>query len=493
MATSTPQLGPDEFAAKIKTAHPAYASIPNDQLSQKVLAKYPQYWQHVDAAKFAAKGMWQPSSTAKPTESTGAIIDPKTGKPRGESEMGKNMESAMGAASPVLATVGGVVGGAVGGPPGAAGGAMLGGMVGTDIANKAAGKSFDDKGAALSGVAQGALEYVGGTVVPKALEKMGARAIPRVYKAINNYIGLKPTDLPKWGRTAEEADKIAETVRAEAGIQKTLPAQRDAIEAARALRNAQTEKIVASPAGRLVDFDAKLLDRAVELDKAVSLGDFPETTKNMIDANLAEMQKVAGEHGATAGGRMTPPQMHAMRKSIQQQIKDWSPDTTNPRQWLLQHIYHDLNDSIAEGLPKSEATAFRANNRIQTNLITAREAATKKILAEQTKNTPGLATKAFRTVGGAAVGAASGAGFSAMEDPGSIKRDMLVGAMIGAAGGRFSESLRPSTVLPRADIRAEQAIAKAAPYLAKAGKYAGPATPRAVQVVIDSIRSRPQQ
>jgi hypothetical protein len=483
MATSAVQLGPDEFAAKIKAAHPAYAEIPNTELSQKVLAKYPQYWQHVDPAKFAEKGIWQPSSTAKPAESTGKVHE--------ESEFGKNMTSAVGAASPVLATAGGVAGGALGGPPGAVLGAAEGGAVGNAIAQHAEGthSAAEVFGA---GATQGALEYLGGTVLPKALEKVGVQAAPRVFKAINNYIGLKPADLPKWGRTVEESDKIASTVLNEAGVKKTLPMQRDAIEAARALRNSQTEKIVASPAGRLVDLDAKLLDRAVELDKAVSLGEFPETTKNMIDANLAEMQKVAGEHGATAGGKMLPSQMHAMRKSIQQQIKDWNPETTNPRQWFLQRIYHDLNDSIAQGLPTSEATAFRANNKIQTELIVAREAAKEKILAQELKPSPGILTRAARVTGGAMVGAGSGT-LIASETGQNKEHGAIVGGLIGAGLGSYGRHLAGIDVPASSEIAAQKAIAKAAPYLAKAAKYAGPNTPRAVQAVIDSIRSRPSQ
>ncbi len=37
------QFTPQEFAAKIKQKYPVYASIPDDQLIEKVTAKYPQY------------------------------------------------------------------------------------------------------------------------------------------------------------------------------------------------------------------------------------------------------------------------------------------------------------------------------------------------------------------------------------------------------------------------------------------------------------------
>jgi hypothetical protein len=41
--TATQQFTPQEFAAKIKTKYPVYASVPDDQLVEKITAKYPQY------------------------------------------------------------------------------------------------------------------------------------------------------------------------------------------------------------------------------------------------------------------------------------------------------------------------------------------------------------------------------------------------------------------------------------------------------------------
>jgi hypothetical protein len=408
--------------------------------------------------------------------------DEKAGAPRKpESMLGKNMRSVVGAASPILATFGGIGGAAVAGPAGAVAGAAYGGFVGEGIARDAAGKPRSAGAELAAGAEQGAFE-LGGIGAGKLFEKIGAAALPKVIKGVNNYIGLKPTDLPKWGRTVEDSNEIARTVLNECGIKKTLPMQRDAIEAARALRNTQTERIVASPSGRLVDLDAKILDRAVELDKAVSLGEFPETTKGMIDANLEEMQRVAGEHGASATGKMTPAQMHAMRKSIQQQIKDWNPETTNPRQWFLQKIYHDLNDSIAQGLPEAEARAFRSNNKIQTNLIIAREAANKKIVGQELSPSHGIATRAKWAVGGAAAGAGYAA---ATGHPENMLKDAAFGAVAAGGARHLSDS-------PFADIATQRAIANAAPYIAKAAKKS-PEGVRVVQGILDAIRSRDSQ
>ncbi len=425
-----------------------------------------------------------------PGDTGGAIIDPATGKPRGESHFGRDLTAVTAASEPITATAGGLIGGAVGGPVGAIAGATAGGAIGAGIAEKAETGKVTPGEVAKGGVEQGALEFVGGMLVPKMLAKLGSAAGPKVLKTVNNYIGLKPSDLPKWGRTVEDSDVIAKTVMSEAGIKKTLPAQRDAIELARTLRNAQTEQVVKTPLARSVDFDARILDRAVELDKAVSLGEFPEATKGMIDANLKELQNIAIEHGASASGKMLPEQMHAMRKSIQQQIKDWNPETTNPRQWLLQRVYHDLNDSIAQGLPDSEARMFRANNKIQTNLIIAREATKEKLLSQQLKSTPGIVTSTVNRVGGAAVGALSGATIAG--ETGSNKgHGAIIGGLIGAGLGSYARHLGKAE-LPSMDVAAMRSIEKAAPYVAKAAAKS-PHAVRGVQGIIDAIRSQRSQ
>lgn len=44
------QVTPQEFAAKIKTKYPVYASVPDDQLVEKITAKYPQYKSQIKQA-----------------------------------------------------------------------------------------------------------------------------------------------------------------------------------------------------------------------------------------------------------------------------------------------------------------------------------------------------------------------------------------------------------------------------------------------------------
>jgi hypothetical protein len=421
-----------------------------------------------------------------PDETAGAPRDPRTAKYDGYiSPMARDIShgasAAASAASPILATIGAVAGSAIG-PEGSVGGAALGGMLGKDIENKAAGKPFDDKGGALAGVEQGGLEYVGGTVAPKILEKMGAKAVPKVYKAINNYIGLKPNDLPKWGRTAEEAEQIAETVRAEAGVKRTLPAQRDAIEAARKAHDEATVKLVQSPGGKITDMHSVAINRAVNLLDEVEKEGVPQEQLNAIDKNVKGITDNFKEH-------MTPEELLQSKRSISNQITTWDKNTTNIRQRYLQGLYADINHAIESALPPDEAQAFRAHNQIQTRLIVAREAAKEKLVAQQLKDDPGIVTKLVNRVAGGAVGAVSGATI-ARETGSNEGHGAVIGGMIGAGLGSYARHLGKSAY-PVADIAAQRAIVKAAPYIAKAAKVS-PHAVRGVQAVIDSIQSRPQ-
>jgi hypothetical protein len=56
-------MTPDQFAAKIKEKYPAYADIPNHELTDKILKKYPQYGERIKAAPSEAA---QAASAPKP-------------------------------------------------------------------------------------------------------------------------------------------------------------------------------------------------------------------------------------------------------------------------------------------------------------------------------------------------------------------------------------------------------------------------------------------
>ncbi len=57
MADNAQFATPDAFAEQIKSKYPQYKAIPNTELSQRILTKHPQYWDHVDKDGFAKSGI----------------------------------------------------------------------------------------------------------------------------------------------------------------------------------------------------------------------------------------------------------------------------------------------------------------------------------------------------------------------------------------------------------------------------------------------------
>lgn len=111
------KLSPAEFAAKIKAQYPDYASVPDDELAQRMIAKFPSYRSIVEMPDTAA-----PSSPPTPSDS-GAVIPAGAALAVPAVARGA-MEVATNPAVPrVAASVGRVIGGAA---PVIGGGAELG-------------------------------------------------------------------------------------------------------------------------------------------------------------------------------------------------------------------------------------------------------------------------------------------------------------------------------------------------------------------------------
>jgi hypothetical protein len=373
-----------------------------------------------------------------------------------------------------LPMIGATMGAVAGGPVGAGVGAMAGEAAKQGID----GGKVDPKSVAVSGVENAALEYVGGKLAPKILERIAKAAPARATEIVNNYLGLAKAQLPKFGRTVQNAEEIGRTVLEKVGIKPNLQAQKTAIEATRAAYEDATKDLVHAPGSRTVDVGSMIKDRAFKMSKEARLEGLPIEQKRAIIDNMKALTD------ATSGKQMNPAEMHSMRKELQKQITDWNPQTTNIRQRFLQGAYHDLNDSITRSLPPKEARQFLANNRIQSKLITARTAAESTLLKETLKAKPGLATAATRMAGRAAVGGAVGG--AAGSEFGHGKEGAVIGALGGALSGKVGE-----VSLPRADIKATQILGKTAAKLAKVSK----ATPQIVRTLqaIQAVQSRPQQ
>lgn len=429
----------------------------------------------------AAKKLYDVKKTPQkpnPVGNTGVTMGAASGpmpastKPHEQAPLRERIAAKAGEALPMVgATVGAFAGGPVGAGLGAAAGTAA--QQGIDIGK------VDPKAAAVSGVENAALEYVGGKLAPKILGKIASKAGPRVAEIVNNYLGLSKGSLPKFGRTVQNAREIAETVLDKVGIKPNLEAQKAAIETTRAAYDDATKKLVQAPGSKLADVHSALYDRAVKLLDQSEKEGVPAEQVNAIDKNLESLLKAS-----KPGGMMNPGEMHAMRKEIQGQITDWNPQTLNIRQRFLQGAYHDLNDSIARSLPPKEAREFLANNRIQSKLITARTAADATLLKQSLKTKPGLATAATRMAGRAAVGGAVGG--AAGSEFGHGKEGAVIGAIGGAVSGKVGE-----ISLPAADVKATQILGKAAAKMAKVSK----ATPQVVRTLnaIQAVQSRPQQ
>lgn len=65
------QFTPQEFAAKIKTKYPAYASMANDQLISKITEKYPQYKDSIKFDTSAQRGAAQATGLRPANNLTG--------------------------------------------------------------------------------------------------------------------------------------------------------------------------------------------------------------------------------------------------------------------------------------------------------------------------------------------------------------------------------------------------------------------------------------
>jgi uncharacterized protein YcfJ len=180
-----PTMSPTQFAAKIKAAYPAYSSIPDEELTQKVIDKHPVYKQVV----------YQPSQGGvTPTPSkAGKMFDTVA-------------QSAVNAAPGIAGTVGAVAGGAIAGPIGASAGGAFGSAVGEAGRERAEGEK-------PSGEKQVKSALLGGLAGPA--EELGA-AIPlksragKLLASVSEKAGNVPVDLDRSAehllRTKELAD-----------------------------------------------------------------------------------------------------------------------------------------------------------------------------------------------------------------------------------------------------------------------------------------------
>jgi hypothetical protein len=302
-----------------------------------------------------------------------------------------------------------------------------------------------------------ALKAASGPAMSK-LAAQTAEVSPRVSKLVNNSIGLKASDLSDWDRThVGNVHDIGATVYNEAGFKSSLPAQKAAVEDALQRNVAGTQKIVgdASTPGNVYNPDHTLLDMGEAVkDKFAETGSHtPEQIQSAVDAVKKALSPQLSRD-------MTPAELVEARNSMAKGITDWDPNTQNIGQRYRQMVYHDLNQKLETRLSPADADAFRANNRIVNQLLTAKNA----IGRTEVNNALKPSTSPLKTAAGIATKTAAGAVFGAH------------GAVAAGAYGLGEAATRALTSGPAA-ARAEAAIRMSGPNIIRQAARGGVATP----------------
>ena len=309
-----------------------------------------------------------------------------------------------------------------------------------------------------------ALKAASGPKLSK-LATQTAEVSPRVSKLVNNSIGLKASDLSDWDRThVGNVHDIGATVYNEAGFKSSLSAQKTAVEDALQRNVAATQKIVgdASTPGNVYNPDHTLLDMGEAVkDKFAETGSHtPEQIQSAVDAVKKALSPQLSRD-------MTPAELVEARNSMAKGITDWDPNTQNIGQRYRQMVYHDLNQKLETRLSPADADAFRANNRIVNQLLTAKNA----IGRTEVNNALKPSASPLKTAAGIGTKAAAGAVFGGVH-----------GGVAGAVYGAGTAAARALSEGPAA-ARAEAAIRMSAPdIIRQAGRGAAAIPPIAAQV-----------
>jgi len=402
-------------------------------------------------------------------------------------------QKAAGMVADTLPMVGGMAGAQLGGAAGDAAGAIGGAGVGAGLGSAA--KQGIRRMAGLEApqtasqtaveitkdmLQQGTLEGIGqgiGALLTKAASSAG----PATLNAINRYLGLAKSDLPKWQKfNVQAVEDIAKTVKDQVGIKKTLPEQHAAIESVRSNVNQATERLInTTTQGRLTDLHSMIYQKGVDLIDSLTLAGRTPEAVNAVDRNVDALVKAY----PVSNGNATPAELFQLRKNIGKDIKWNVEDPTDVHQMFLKSMYHDVNASIKSSLPAQQARQFNTLNKIQHNLIIARDAAAEKMVKDSLSQGPGIASRIKRAAAGAAVGGAVGGVLGTAEGhPGTgITSGAITGATLGSVGFHGRE-LSHGAESPVGDIKVQQTLEKITPTLARMAKTS-PQAARALQII----------
>ncbi len=191
MAEET-KLTSAEFAAKIKAKYSQYAAIPDDELTEKIVSKHPEYAGKVILSSAKPAPVVDPNNpypelqNAKPTGRVGHVAAPEP-----------NVEATLNTIPALGGAVGGVLGGGI---PGAALGGGAGEALKELIQTAATGKPAESPvtDIALQGGIQGGAEGLG-----KVASWAGGKIAPMAPQALARILRLGPKAF-QWGREPAE-------------------------------------------------------------------------------------------------------------------------------------------------------------------------------------------------------------------------------------------------------------------------------------------------
>jgi hypothetical protein len=411
-----------------------------------------QYEQAVAAGGRLAQ---QPQTTATIGPSSGPV-PPQHHAPDGYGEskveaFTEKAQNKLAAAAPAVAAG---VGAMVGGVPGAAAGGFVGSLARGDKASSAA----------VEGVEQGALEFVGGKLIPKLL----AAAKPAADRAMARILGV-----PAAKNTVAQIREIGNIVNRYVGGALTLDKLAAKVGAVKESFNKATDDLVQNATGSRLVPAHSIIAAAQRNAEAAALA-FNRSAEPIKQLGHTLSQKLSANS--------TPQEVLAVRRLLLKEKDAASGQVLWPagtKQFRTQ-LYHELNTGIKSALPADAATQFAKNNNIVSKLIAAETAVGKKLAKREVEQGQSFLAHAAKSPVAWAATAGGAEGYR--------EHHSIGGTLAGAAIGAGAAKLATSTGTRSGIIAAQKAIAKAEPALSVISK-ASPAVARA----IEAIRSRPQQ
>lgn len=427
-----------------------------------------------DAAITAAMKKLYPPKTAISSASPagGAGGSWKTTPVQGQDFLSRNPRTGMPqkiipASTGINAATGGGIGAMLGGPAGATIGGAGGRLVeqaikalepATPVPSTPL-KAAGDVG--MAGLEQGALEYVGGTLLGKAAKGVSSSAD----RAMNRILGLKLSNIPKWERgNVDAVEEVGRVVNKEIRGAASLNSLANKINSVKSTYSQIIDNLVRgnSAASKYTPLHQIIDNRALQAANEIEL----RGNKAAADQILRTADTLRKNHPFAA----KPEQLLDLKRLLLDE-KEWASTGGATTKTFRKGLYHDLNDAIKAALPTDAAAKFAPANRTINRLIIAEDAVKAKQVSKALA--PTSIQQIAKRSAAPLIGAGAGAG------TGYYEKRTVGGTLAGAAAGAAIGAGLESTAARSGGVLARRAAAKAAKGLSRTL----PQAVRAVQAV----------